>query len=139
MTEQQPTDAWLSASPLPPLEGAIGIAERLVLLMHYGVDFSIWGGARRERYWAALTERIKAGTYSGPTLEKWWADVSTRIVSTPRNAAERLEVATLLSTPDARAVLAALRANADVLVLRVRVVSEARRAQREEQQEDDAN
>lgn len=125
------TDAWLSVSPLPRLTGPESVAERLVLLVHYGVDFSIWGGARRVRYWDALTDRVKAATYAGPTLEHWWADVCTQIASAPRDAAERLEVAQLLAHSNPRPVLVALRNHAEVLVLRARVVSEARKAVRE--------
>lgn len=126
------TDAWLSFSPLPPLKGAEGVAERLVLLVHHGVDFSVWGGARRVRYWDALAERVKAGTYAGPSLEHWWGDVCRQIVSAPRDHAEREEVAFLLGCEDPRAVLSALRVHAEVLVLRARVVSEYRRQSREE-------
>jgi hypothetical protein len=127
---QYPTDALLAYSPLPPLEGPESIAERLVLLVHYGVDFDIWGGLRRVRYWDALTERVKAGTYAGPTLADWWSDVSALISSTPRDASEREELAVLISTSDDRAVLGALRKHAEVLVLRVRVIAEHRRSAR---------
>lgn len=127
-----PTARWLSASPLPPLsDPAVAAAERLVTLVHLGVDFSIWGGARRTRYWDALTDRVKAATYAGPTLAHWWTDVTSQIVSAPRDSDEREEAATLLADPDPRAVLTALRAHADVLVLRVRVASDARRAARD--------
>ena len=125
------TDEWLSHSPLPPLSGNEQIAERLVLLLHYGVDFSIWGGARRVRYWDALTDRVKAATYAGPTLAHWWGDACAQIVSAPRNEAERLELAALLGSFDQRAVLQAMRKHAEVLVLRVRVISEQRRLQRQ--------
>lgn len=126
------TDEWLKASPLPPLDGAEGVAERLVLLLHYGVDFSVWGGARRVRYWDALAERVKAATYAGPTLAHWWGDASRQIVSAPRSHDEREEVAHLLAVDNQRAVLSALRVHAEVLVLRARVVSEYRRQARSE-------
>jgi len=125
-----PTATWLAASPLPPLTGPEGIAERLVLLVHHGVDFSIWGGSRRVRYWDALTERVKAATYAGPTLNDWWSDMCSQIVSTPRDDKERYEVAELLSYEDQRAVLRALRKHADVLVLRTRVVSDRKKLAR---------
>lgn len=126
------TDSWLSESPLEPLTDSEGVAERLVLLLHNGVDFEIWGGARRVRYWDALTERVKAATYSGPTLSHWWGDACRQIVSSPRDHAVREEVATLLAADNQRAVLNALRTHAEVLVLRTRVVSEYRRQARTE-------
>ena len=121
------TDALLSQSILPPMNGVAGVAERLVILVHYGVDFSIWGESRRTRYWGAFTERIKAATYSGPTLSSWWQDISLSIVSTPRNYDERVELLSLLNVDEQREVLHVLRNNAEALVLRVRVLSEARK------------
>lgn len=121
---------WLEQSPLPPLEGAEGVAERLVLLVHYGVNFDIWGGTRRVRYWDALAERVRAATYAGPTLEHWWVDICRSIVSAPRDDRERLDAAELLSYENPRGVLETLRAQAPVLVLRARVLSDARRQAR---------
>ena len=121
------TDAWLSISPLPALEGAEGVAERLVLLIHYGVDFSIWGMARRGRYWDALKERVKGATYSGPTLSAWWGDISNQIGSEPRNSEERAEALALISVEEQRQTLNILRTHSDVLVLRARVISEYRK------------
>ena len=126
------TDAWLSASPLPALEGAEGVAERLVLLVHYGVDFSIWGLSRRGRYWDALKERVKGATYAGPTLAAWWSDICNQIVSEPRNSEERTEVLALLSVVEQKETLNILRSHADVLVLRARVISEHRKVNKKE-------
>lgn len=121
------TDSLLSYSPLPAMNGPEGVAERLVVLIHYGVDFSIWGESRRTRYWGALTERIKAATYSGPTLSNWWQDISLSIVSTPRTHEERVELLSLLNVEEQREVLNILRNSAEALVLRVRVLSEAKK------------
>lgn len=123
----RPTESWLAASPLPPLEGAEGVAERIVLLVHYGVDFTVWGGVRRARYWPALEERVKAATYAGPKLADWWSDITQLLTSSPRNAEERAELAELLQSEDQKAILAVLRKHAEVLVLRVRVISEHRK------------
>jgi hypothetical protein len=121
---------WLEQSPLPTLDGAAGTAERLVLLIHYGVDFNIWGGQRRVRYWDALAERVRAATYAGPTLEHWWIDICRSIVSSPRDERERLDAATLLASANSREVLEVLRSQAPALVLRARVLSDARRQAR---------
>lgn len=122
------TDELFAVSPLEPLPGPEGTAERLVLLMHRGVDWDVWGGSLRARYWEALAERVRAGTYAGPTLADWWERVTVDISSKPRTARERAETAALLEAPDQRMVLAAFRSHANALVLRCRVTAEARRA-----------
>lgn len=122
------TREWQAASPLPLVEGPDDIAERLVLLAHYGADWTVWGGARRVRYWDALLERVKAATFAGPTLADWWSAISTSLPTSPRNSVERAELASLLASPDQKQVLAAFRNRTDVVVLRVRVVAESRRA-----------
>lgn len=121
---------FLATSPAPPLTGAEAIAERLVLLVHRGVDWNVWGGARRVRYWDALTDRVRAGTYAGPTLALWWEKVATDISSAPRSPSDRTELAELLAHPDQRAVLTTLRKTANVYVLRVRVAVETNREAR---------
>jgi hypothetical protein len=133
-----PTTQWLTVSPLPALTGVEAVAERLVLLAHYGVDFTVWGGSRRGRYWDALAERVRAATYAGPDLHRWWADLGGQLPSAPRDAAERLELAQLLSGGQDRAVLQVLRDQAPVLVMRVRVVSETRKAAREQADQEQA-
>lgn len=126
------TDSWLAFSPLPSMDGIDGVAERLVLLIHYGVDFSIWGNNRRMRYWDALAERVRASTYKGPTLSAWWGEICNQIVSSPRNSEERSEALLLLGVEEQRAVLNVLRNHSEVLVLRVRVISEYKKSIRNE-------
>lgn len=121
---------YLAVSPAPPLDGPAATAERLVLLVHRGVNWDVWGGARRVRYWDALTDRVRAGTYAGPTLAHWWQSVSARISAAPRTPADRAELAALIGADDQRAVLTVLRDTADVLVLRVRVAVETHREAR---------
>lgn len=119
-------DDLLSQSPLPPLTGPEGTAERLVLLVHRGVNWEVWGGARRVRYWDALTDRVRAATYAGPTLSEWWQNICAQISSAPKYPEDRADLATLIATHDQRAVLDALHRHAATLVLRVRVWSESR-------------
>lgn len=116
-----------------PTEGVI--AERLVLLAHYGADFGIWGGARRTRYWDALTERVKASTYAGPRLSDWWQSMSKSLPCAPRNAREREDLVSLMSHEPALPVLYYLRRNPDFLVMRVRVIAESRRVAYADKQE----
>ena len=99
-----------------------------MLLVHRGVDWEVWGGARRVRYWDALTDRVRASTYAGPTLSEWWQDLCTQIVSSPKFPEDRADLAHLIATADQRAVLDALHKHAATLVLRVRVLAETRRA-----------
>lgn len=127
-----PTVSWQSNVDLPTLSVSEDIAERLVLLAHYGADFDVWGGTRRVRYWDALTERVKASTYGGPTLSDWWTGMVRSLHTQPRNKAEREDLAQLLAVENQREVLKILRNHADVLVLRVRVISDARNKLREE-------
>ena len=124
------TDDLMAGGPLAPLEGPEGTAERLVLLVHRGVDWDVWGESRRGRYWDAFAERVRAATYAGPTLPDWWERLTVDISSRPRSAAERAETAALLAAPDQRLVLVALRRHANALTLRVRVLSEHRKAER---------
>lgn len=121
-------DDLLVLSPLPPLTGPVAVAERLVLLVHRGVDWEVWGGSRRVKYWDALADRVRAATYAGPTLSHWWQDVAAQITSAPRSVEDRAALAVLLATPDPRPVLVALAEHAPTLVLRVRVLAEYRRA-----------
>ena len=122
------TRQWQSVVDLPAAGWAEDIAERLVLVAHYGADFSVWSGSRRSRYWDALTERVKAATYAGPGLEDWWRHMSTDLPTAPRNPREREALARLIGAQPVRDVLRVLRGYPEVLVLRVRVIAEARRA-----------
>ena len=127
-----PTDRWLATIPaMPPLEGPAGVAERLLLLIHYGIDWSEgWVTSRRTTYWdKLLPDRVIAATYRAGQLRRWWNDVAQELGSTPRNAAERAELEQLLraeSTP----VLETLRFETEALLLRVRIVADAVRATR---------
>lgn len=122
------TDQWLESSPVPPLEGAEGVAERLTLLAHYGADFDIWGDTRRlPRYWDALAENVKAATYAGRTLTDWWARISTQLPTYPRGRQERVETLLLISSGLDRPAMHILRDHSAALTLRARLVSENRR------------
>lgn len=110
---------------LPPLNSDFQRqAERLVFLAHEGVNWNIWG-SRRNRYWDALTDRVRAGTYHGTTLNDWWEFISTNLDTSPKSAEARLLLAQNLITDDDIQVLQVLRNHASVLVLRLRVFIES--------------
>lgn len=125
-----PSAAWLSAVPeLPALQGAEQTAERLLLLLHYGVDWTDgWVGRYRKTYWdRILPDRVVVATYRANTLRSWWALAAAELQSSPRTPEERLELEQLLAA-DPAPVLRLLREQTDALVLRTRIVAEAVRA-----------
>ena len=72
-----PTDRWLAVVPdgLPRLVGPAATAERLLLLLHYGIDWDSWVGRHRKSYWTHhLPNRVRVATYiGGIDLHEWWA------------------------------------------------------------------
>lgn len=128
-----PTGTWLghTAHLLPPLTGPAGTAERLLLLLHYGIDWeSSWVGSHRATYWDRhLPDRVLVGTYLTNSLRAWWTLVAGELGSAPRSAAERHELASLLEEPSGP-VLRILRDQTEALTLRTRIVAETVRARR---------
>ena len=129
-----PTQAWLDAVPvMPGLDGAPGTAERLLLLVHYGIDWQGgWLSHARHRgaYWdRILPDRVTAATYRCHTLRQWWCDLSAELDSLPRNHAERAELEQHLRA-DPPPVLSVLRLETEALLLRTRITADAVRATR---------
>ena len=129
---QLPTQRWLSEVPaLPALEGTLAVAERLLLLLHYSVDFDSWVGSYVQRYWSdLLPDRVILATYRSGTLHRWWDDVSAELNADPRGRDERLELAQLLAHPEPHVVLDHLRSETTALLLRTRIVADAVRSTR---------
>ncbi|MDF3311563.1 hypothetical protein P3H15_42045 [Rhodococcus sp. T2V] len=128
------TDRWLAAVPqLPGLtDPAAQAAERLVLLLHYGIDWSDrnWVAARRSDYWdTLLPTRVRVATYNSINLHQWWTASAARLGSAPRTDEQRSELAILL-TIQARPVLQVMRDQTTALTLRTRIVADAVRAAR---------
>lgn len=101
-------------------------AERLLLLAHLGVNWDVWG-KRHTKYWDALTDRARAGTYYGNSLLDWWTFISHDLDTKPKTNEARFELLENLSTTthaEERQVLEALRYKSAVLVLRIRVALE---------------
>jgi hypothetical protein len=127
-----PTSRWLAAAPqLPPLDGPAGTAERLLLLVHYGIDWQDgWVTGYRATYWdKILPDRIIVATYREPNLRRWWQAVAAELGCRPRTEAERAELELLLRD-DSGAVLDVLRCETEALLLRTRITADAVRAAR---------
>lgn len=118
------TSHILQYSPLPALPDAEGVAERLLLILHYGADFNIWGGHRRHKYWGAFQERVIAASYSGPDLTDWWSQITVSLPSEPRNRKEREEAGRLVYYAEGSDVVKTLRRNAPAYILRTRIAAE---------------
>lgn len=129
MTSTTPTRRWLAltAEYMPALDGPAGAAERLALLLHYGIDWTNgWVTNRRARYWdQILPERVQAATFTSPNLHRWWTTVAVELQSQPRNTEERHELAALLDSDQHHSVLGVLRFETEALLLRTRIVAEA--------------
>lgn len=129
----RPTDHWLAASGavMPPLEGPAGTAERLLLMVHYGIDWKAgWVSRYRNTYWdKVLPDRVICATYRAANLRRWWRDVADELGSQPRSSRERTELEHLLRA-EPLPVLEVLRFETEALLLRTRIVTEAVRATR---------
>lgn len=130
-----PTKAWRDMVPeLPDVEGPTETAERLLLLLHYAIDWDTsWVAEPRHRktYWDELLPgRVRRAAYRSDTLDRWWSDVSGQLgAPAPRQRDRRLELATLLREPPLP-VIAVLRDRLPALLLRVRIIAEAVAEQR---------
>lgn len=132
MSTPTPTDRWLATvADMPALDGPEGTAERLLLLLHYGIDWHTgWVVSRRATYWdRLLPDRVFLATYRGAELRQWWREVADTLQSQPRSPAERRELEQLLRA-DSLPVLQVLRAETEPLLLRTRITADAVRATR---------
>lgn len=133
--QDSPTDRWLATADLPPLDGPSGIADRLLLLVHYGIDWQqgwLAGARYRTAYWdPILPDRVICATFCADSLRRWYAEVAAELVSAPRNAAERAELERLIrATGSDQDVLQLLRTDTPGFVLRTRITADAVRAAR---------
>lgn len=133
-TPDTPTARWLATAGLQPLEGPAGTAERLFLLIHYGIDWSAgWISTHRRRYWdEVFPDRLEVATYTAPTLRRWWSEVTTEVGSSPRSGEERAETNQLLGA-DPDPVLEVIRYETRAILLQTRMTAEAVRDTRAEE------
>ncbi|MEU4607533.1 hypothetical protein AB0F43_31495 [Kribbella sp. NPDC023972] len=133
--QKSPTDQWLAAADLPALDGPSDIADRLLLLVHYGIDWQqgwLSGARYRTTYWdPILPDRVICATFCADSLRRWYAEVAAELVSAPRNADERAELERLIRTTDRdHDVLQLLRTDTPGFILRTRITADAVRAAR---------
>ena len=131
LTDTRPTQMWLHATAgfMPPLEGPPGTAERLLLLLHYSIDWDTsWVAGYRTTYWdKLLPDRILVASQQAANLRQWWTQLADDLQAFPTTATARHELAQLLDTPDPMPVLRVLRQETLALVLRTRIVAETRK------------
>jgi hypothetical protein len=139
-----PTRKWQTLVPeLPPFADsdepdeyakAADTAERLLLLLHYAIDWQTsWVADHRKTYWdKELPSHVHAAANCNDTLDGWWSDVSRRLVArAPRQPDRRLELAVLLREPS-EPVLGVLLDKLPALILRVSIIAEAVASTREQ-------
>lgn len=134
-----PTQTWQALVPelcslglkgsSTPADSAADTAERLLLLLHYSIDWNtswIAEPKRRKTYWDdLLPSRVRRAAYQCATLDEWWSAITRLLdISNPGQPQRRLELAALLREP-ALPVLNALQTSLPALLLRVRIITEA--------------
>jgi hypothetical protein len=123
---------------LEPLTPPADTAERLLLLLHYSIDWDTsWVAEPRYRitYWdKQLPGRVRRAAYRADTLDRWWSGVSTMLgAPAPRQPERRMELASLLRQPPLP-VIAAFSEDLPARILRVRIISEAARQRKADTQ-----
>lgn len=114
---------------------AVDTAERLLLLVHYSIDWdNSWVGEEKYRktYWdEILPGRVFRAARRSTTLDEWWSSAALRKLGlqAPRYPDRRLELAELLREPP-KPVLRAFQTSLPALLLRVRIIAEAVSADR---------
>ncbi len=128
------TDHWLAVTAdfMPPLTGPAGTAERLLLLLHYGIDWDTsWISGYRTTYWdKLLPDRVLVASQQAPNLRAWWTILADDLHASPTTIGARRELAVLLDVDDQRAVLRCLTQETLALVMRTRIVAETRKQRR---------
>lgn len=134
-----PSRTWQQQVPeLQARSGPSDTAERLLLLLHYAIDWdNSWVAEARYRktYWDELLPgRVRRAAYRATTLDQWWSQVSVQLgAPAPRHSDRRRELATLLREPPIP-VIDLLRTELPALILRVRIIAEAVAEQRKSKQ-----
>lgn len=123
-----PSRRWQeTVRDLGHLDGAEDTADRLLLHLHYAIDWDkSWVRNYLKTYWdTILPTRVRLAAYQADSLPGWWSYAATDLVATPRTDARRLEVATLLNVKDGPSVLAVFHDKLPALVMRTQIFAEA--------------
>lgn len=137
-TSLTPTQTWQALVPeLTPQPGPADTAERLLLLLHYAIDWNnSWVAQHRKTYWdEILPGRVTIAAYRcNDDLERWWTLASTSLDNaSPRQPDRRRELAILLREPS-QPVIAEIREKLPARLLAVRIIVEANREARDDPQ-----
>ncbi len=109
---------------------AADTAERLLLLVHYSIDWdNSWVAEEkhRKRYWdEILPGRVFRAARRSVTLDEWWSSAALRNLGlqAPGYPDRRRELAELLREPPVP-VLRMFQSSLPALLLRVRIIAEA--------------
>src|SRR5664279_3452503 len=69
--QRMPTDRWLAAVPeLPPLDGPAGTGERLLLLLHYGVDWDAGWVSSTHSHGSANSHKRRPDSGGGSAMSR---------------------------------------------------------------------
>ncbi|MEE3755368.1 hypothetical protein [Mycobacterium intracellulare] len=124
-----------TSSPEAIAAQAADTAERLLLLVHYSIDWEnswIAQPKYRKNYWdGILPRRVQRATRRSATLEDWWSSPALQQLGllAPGYPDRRRELAGLLREPPLP-VLNAMRTSLPALLLRVRIITGAVSAER---------
>lgn len=136
VSSSSPTSQWMATvrEYMPPLAGPEGVAERLILILHYSIDWHLsWVANYRPTYWdKILPDRILVASQQATNLRSWWTALADDFSASPATGEIRRELAGLLAAEEPERVLLSLSEETLALVMRVRIVAEARRGLREE-------
>ena len=109
---------------------AADTAERLLLLVHYSIDWEhswVADPKHLKRYWdEILPGRVFRAARRSVTLDEWWSSAALRNLGlqAPRYPDRRRELAELLREPPIP-VLRAFQRSLPALLLRIRIIKEA--------------
>lgn len=138
---ESPSRQWQeTVRALGHLDGAEDTADRLLLHLHYAIDWKkSWVRNYLKTYWdSILPTRVRLAAYQADSLPGWWSYAANDLVATPQSEARRLEVATLLNVTNGPAVLTVFHDNLPALVMRTQIFAEAVRKQRNTHREQSA-
>ncbi len=128
--ELLPSRRWqqLVKEDLGRLDGPADTAERLLLHLHYAIDWDrSWVKDYLSDYWDRhLPERVLLAAYQSTTLDGWWSFACNQLgAGAPRYDDRRREVAMLLRDPAGAKVIDVFHTDLLALVMRTQIIRDA--------------